>query len=205
MARGHAFVQGFSEPARTRRGNAHCRENHTPRQRSGKTAGQQERREGVRTASIRLKSARQRAEGRGLEREYEEQRGPAERAEPGILHDLQPPGRGSLHDEPVPAVRHAVKMQPSRHGDPDKAADDAAQGGGQELCRKAEREGYEHADDEPDHGQPDGDAPERGRQRRGTDGQAGEEAEGGAEHHFMPMPCSVFISVRMRTAASMIG
>ena len=32
-----------------------------------------------------------------------------------------------------------------------------------------------------------------------------EEAEGGAEHHFMPMPCSVFISVRMRTAASMIG
>ena len=27
----------------------------------------------------------------------------------------------------------------------------------------------------------------------------------GAEHHFMPMPCSVFISVRMRTAASMIG
>lgn len=80
-----------------------------------------------------------------------------------------------------------------------------AQGGGQELCRKAEREGYERADDEPDHGQPDGDAPERGRQRRGTDGQAGEEAEGGAEHHFMPMPCSVFISVRMRTAASMIG
>ena len=76
-------------------------------------------------------------------------------------------------------------MQPSRHGDPDKAADDAAQGGGQELCRKAEREGYERADDEPDHGQPDGDAPERGRQR--------------------PMPCSVFISVRMRTAASMIG
>ena len=69
---------------------------------------------------------------------------------------------GSLHDEPVPAVRHAVKMQPSRHGDPDKAADDAAQGGGQELCSKAEREGYERADDEPDHGQPDGDAPERG-------------------------------------------
>ena len=77
--------------------------------------------------------------------------------------------------------------------------------GGQERCRKAERVGYERADDEPDHGQPDGDAPERGRQRRGTDGQAGEEAEGGAEHHFMPMPCSVFISVRMRTAASMIG
>ena len=96
----------------------------------------------------------------------------------------------------VPAVRHAVKMQPSRHGDPDKATDDAAQGGGQELCRKAEREGYERADDEPDHGQPDGDAPECGRQRCGTDGQAGEEAEGGAEHHFMPMPCSVFISVR---------
>lgn len=36
-------------------------------------------------------------------------------------------------------------MQSSRHGDPDKAADDAAQGGGQELCRKAEREGYERA------------------------------------------------------------
>lgn len=52
---------------------------------------------------------------------------------PGILHDLQPPGRRSLNDEPVSAVRHAVKMQPSRHGDPDKAADDAAQGGGQDL------------------------------------------------------------------------
>ena len=107
----------------------------------GKTAGQQERREGVRTASIRLKSARQRAEGRGLEREYEEQRGPAERAEPGILHDLQPPGRRSLHDEPVPAVRHAVKMQPSRHGDPDKAADDAAQGGGQDAVPQGRARG----------------------------------------------------------------
>lgn len=115
------------------------------------------------------------------------------------------PGRRSLNDEPVPAVRHAVKMQPPGHGDPGKAADDAAQGGGQDLRRKAEGEGYEQADDEPDHGQPDGDAPEGGRQRRGTDGQAGEEAEGGAEHHFMPMPCRVSISVRMRTAASMIG
>lgn len=59
---------------------------------------------------------------------------------------------GASTMSPSPQSATPSRCSPPGHGDPDKAADDAAQGGGQELCRKAEREGYEHADDVPDHG-----------------------------------------------------
>ena len=182
MAARHAVVQGFPEAAGPGGGHAHGREDEAAGQPSGEAAGREEG-----EGPFGREARGQPAEGRCLERQREEEGRAAEGAQPGILHDFKPSGRGRFHDEAVAAVSHAVEMQPSGEHDPREAAERAAEGRRQDKRGEADAEGGKGPDDDPHGGKPRGHPLERWRQGRGTDGQAGKETEGGAKFHDKPL------------------